>query len=95
MLALSNSLEHGVSWRCMPDVVIYNTIIDSLCKAQLLSQALRVLAEMKSKGIPPNVITNTSLIRGMCTTGHWKEAEVYWTEMLQNDILLSIEATIC
>ncbi|KAL2941029.1 hypothetical protein RDABS01_029379 [Bienertia sinuspersici] len=38
--------SHGC---CMPNVVIYSTIIDSLCKDQLLPQALRIFAEMKTK----------------------------------------------
>uniref|UniRef100_A0A803KNU3 Pentatricopeptide repeat-containing protein n=1 Tax=Chenopodium quinoa TaxID=63459 RepID=A0A803KNU3_CHEQI len=46
----------------MSDVVIYDTIIDSLCKDQLLPQALHLFKEMKVNGISPNVFTCTTLI---------------------------------
>ncbi|BBH06988.1 ATP-binding protein, partial [Prunus dulcis] len=49
---------------CKPDLVVYNTIIDSLCKDTLVDDAFNLFSEMMSKGIAPNVITYTSLIHG-------------------------------
>ncbi|KAB2606728.1 pentatricopeptide repeat-containing protein [Pyrus ussuriensis x Pyrus communis] len=51
------------------DVVVYDTIIDSLCKDTLV-------------GIAPNVITYTSLIHGFCKVGNWKEATRLLNEMV-------------
>ncbi|XP_074286107.1 uncharacterized protein LOC141611471 isoform X1 [Silene latifolia] len=69
-----------------PNVVIYNTIIHTLCKNKLLPQALSLFKEMTTKNISPNVITYTNLIRGLFSLGHWNHAKVLWTEMLANNI---------
>jgi pentatricopeptide repeat protein len=37
------------------NVVMYNTIIDSLCKDKLVTEALNFLFEMKNRGIWSNV----------------------------------------
>ena len=52
-----------------PNVVFYNTIIDSLCKNRLVTEALNFLTEMRSKGIQLNVVTYTCLIQGLCNFG--------------------------
>uniref|UniRef100_A0A803KNR1 Pentatricopeptide repeat-containing protein n=1 Tax=Chenopodium quinoa TaxID=63459 RepID=A0A803KNR1_CHEQI len=75
----------------MPNVVIYNTLIDSLCKDNLLPQALRLFKELKVKGISPNVVTYNTLIRGMLTLGQPKEAQEMLTEMLRNNITPTTE----
>ena len=80
--------SHG---HCTPGVVIYNTIIDSLCKDQLLPQSIQLFTEMKTKDIHPDVITYNTLIRGMCSLGCWKEADELWTEMLGNAIAPNFE----
>ena len=46
-----------------PNVVFYNTIIESLCKDRSVTEALNLLFEMRSKGIQPNVVTYTCLIQ--------------------------------
>ncbi|XP_056697404.1 putative pentatricopeptide repeat-containing protein At1g12700, mitochondrial [Spinacia oleracea] len=87
-----NLLRNMESHRhCTPNVVIYSTIIDSLCKDQLLPLALHLFKEMKSKRISPNVVTYSTLIRGMCTLGQWKEARDMYNEMLGNNIQPTIK----
>ncbi|CAO2822301.1 unnamed protein product [Amaranthus hypochondriacus] len=71
-LRLLSKMEcHG---HCIPDIVIYSTIIDSLCKDQLLPQALNLFAKMKKKGIFPDIITWASLLHGFCEAGQLDEA---------------------
>ncbi|XP_057550475.1 putative pentatricopeptide repeat-containing protein At1g12700, mitochondrial [Amaranthus tricolor] len=60
---------------CMPGIVIYSTIIDSLYKDGLINEAVNLFSEMQVKGIRPNVVTYNILIRGMCNLARWKEAE--------------------
>ena len=52
-----------------PNVVFYNTIIDSLCKVRLVNKALNFIFEMMGKGIRPDIITYTCLIQGLCSFG--------------------------
>lgn len=55
-LSLLVTMHSGFSL-CKPNVVIYTTIIDSLCKDKLLPQAVNLFMDMKSKGTPPDVST--------------------------------------
>ncbi|KAK9692062.1 hypothetical protein RND81_09G238700 [Saponaria officinalis] len=88
-LRLLRNMESKAPFK--PDVVIYNTLIDSLGKDQLLPQALGLFKEMKTKGILPNVITYSTLIRGLCNLGRWDEAKDLLSEMLNNSIAPDIE----
>ena len=55
---------------CKPDVMTYSTIIDSLCKDEMVDDALKLFNEMiLHKGILPDVVTYSSLIRGLCNQG--------------------------
>ena len=38
---------------CDPNIVIYSTIIDSLCKDKLLDDVFYLFSHMKSRGISP------------------------------------------
>jgi len=49
-----------------PDVVMYNTIIHSLIKHKLPSQACDMYSEMVVKGISPDIISYNTLIYGYC-----------------------------
>uniref|UniRef100_A0A803KMQ3 Pentatricopeptide repeat-containing protein n=1 Tax=Chenopodium quinoa TaxID=63459 RepID=A0A803KMQ3_CHEQI len=60
---------------CKPGIVIYNTIIDSLCKDRLLQQAINLFSAMKIEGIQPDVVTYTSLVRGFYNSGFREEAK--------------------
>ena len=63
-------------------MVMYNTIIDSLCKDKLISKACDLYSEMIAKGIFPNVVTYTTLMYGLCLVGQLKEATDLINEML-------------
>ncbi|KAF8401945.1 hypothetical protein HHK36_012896 [Tetracentron sinense] len=74
------------SGNCKPSVVVYNMIIVSLCKDRLVTEALDLLLEMTSKGIPPDVVTYNCLIRGLYSSGQWKEATRLFNEMVDRKI---------
>uniref|UniRef100_A0A803KN50 Pentatricopeptide repeat-containing protein n=1 Tax=Chenopodium quinoa TaxID=63459 RepID=A0A803KN50_CHEQI len=71
---------------CKPGLVIYNTIIDSLCKDSLLQQAMDLFSAIKTEGIQPDVVTYNSLIRGFYNSGCREEAKGVLTEMLKSNI---------
>ncbi|PWA73578.1 tetratricopeptide-like helical domain-containing protein [Artemisia annua] len=72
---------------CKPDVVVYNTIIDSLCKDKLIDEAFKLFKEMVfQKGISPDAITYSSLIDGLRKLGRWDEAPKMLQEMLDDGI---------
>ncbi|KAI5322550.1 hypothetical protein L3X38_031622 [Prunus dulcis] len=71
---------------CQPNVVVYSTIIDSLCKDQLVAEAFKLFSEMESKGIPPNVVTYTSLFLGLYKSCSLTEATQFFTEMSSKDV---------
>ncbi|KAB1224493.1 hypothetical protein CJ030_MR2G016382 [Morella rubra] len=72
------------------NVVLYNTVIDGLCKDRLVTEALNLSSEMTSKGIHPNLVTYNSLIQGLCKSGEWKEATKLLNDMLQHKIRLDM-----
>jgi len=45
-------------------------------------EAVKLLKEMRSKGINPVVISYSALIKGICTDGKWEEAEWRYQNML-------------
>ncbi|KAK9692118.1 hypothetical protein RND81_09G242000 [Saponaria officinalis] len=85
-LRLLRNMESKAPFK--PNVVIYSTLIDSLCKDQLLPQALGLFKEMKANGILPNVVTCSTLIRGLCSLGQWDGAKDILSEMLDNALTL-------
>ncbi|KAH1086219.1 hypothetical protein AAZX31_07G096900 [Glycine max] len=52
-----------------PDVVMYNTIIDCLCKHKLVPEACDLFSEMSVKGVSADVVTYNTLIYGFCIVG--------------------------
>ncbi|CAI9277485.1 unnamed protein product [Lactuca saligna] len=72
---------------CKPNVVTYNTIIDSLCKDKMVDDALNLFKEMVfHKGILPDVVTYTSLIHGLCNLCRWDEVDKILKEMEEQRI---------
>ncbi|GAB4844531.1 hypothetical protein Ancab_037910 [Ancistrocladus abbreviatus] len=48
-----------------PNTVIYNTLIDALCKAKEVEAALSLLDDMTAKGVRPNSNTFNSIFKGL------------------------------
>lgn len=67
---------------CNPDKVVYNTIIDGLCKDRLVNEAMELFSETEERGIPPSVVTYNSLLYGFCNLGRLNEATRLFKEML-------------
>ncbi|GAB2289775.1 hypothetical protein Dimus_024081 [Dionaea muscipula] len=80
--------------------VIYNNIVDSLCKDKLLTEALDLFFEMKSKCIAPDEVTYRSLIRGFRSVDE-SVKEVIKREQMDSDqsfekvTRLSITVVLC
>jgi pentatricopeptide repeat domain-containing protein 1 len=68
------------------NVVMYNTIIESLCKEKLVTEAYELYSQMIVKKISPDVVTFSSLIYGFCIVGRLKEAFGLFHEMLLTNI---------
>ncbi|KAK6915327.1 Pentatricopeptide repeat [Dillenia turbinata] len=49
-----------------PDMVMYNIVIDSLCKECMLDDAFKLFSHSTKRGIRPNIVTYNSLIQGAC-----------------------------
>jgi leucine-rich PPR motif-containing protein len=56
-----------------PNIVTYNTVIDGLCKAQVVDRAKGVFQQMIDKGVKPNNVTYNCLIHGYLSIKQWKE----------------------
>uniref|UniRef100_A0A2N9EWW0 Pentacotripeptide-repeat region of PRORP domain-containing protein n=1 Tax=Fagus sylvatica TaxID=28930 RepID=A0A2N9EWW0_FAGSY len=61
---------------CMPNVVVYSTLLDRVCKCGSMGRALELLGEMEKEGgdCSPNVVTYTSVIQSFCKKGQTMEA---------------------
>ncbi|KEH17453.1 pentatricopeptide (PPR) repeat protein [Medicago truncatula] len=68
------------------NVVMHNTIIDSLCKDKLVLDAYGLYSEMIAKKIYPDVVTFSSLIYGFCIVGQFKDAFRLFHEMVLKNI---------
>ncbi|GMP63119.1 hypothetical protein CsSME_00024939 [Camellia sinensis var. sinensis] len=82
-------MEEGT---CKPNIIVYTTIIDSLCKDRMVDVALKLFTEMNEKGIFSNVVTYNSLIHGLCNFGRWKEAIGMFRQKLDAS---SINPNVC
>ncbi|PQQ01364.1 putative pentatricopeptide repeat-containing protein [Prunus yedoensis var. nudiflora] len=64
-----------------PNVITYTTLIDGLCNAGRVDDALVVWNTMGKKGCTPNRIAYMALITGLCKCGRPDEALVYLRQM--------------
>lgn len=59
----------------MPDVVIFNTVIDGLCKAGRMAESAALMNRMKRElACSPNTVTYNSLVDGFCKAGEIERA---------------------
>ena len=78
-------------WKCEPDVMTYNALLDGLCRGGKNSEARNLLEEMRLKSVHlhPTVISYTIVIRGYCAARCVNEAMELFREMSS----LGIEAS--
>ena len=67
---------------CMPTKVTYNVIIDGLCKAGLLDDALKMKKYMVENHLAPDKFTYSALINGCCMKRKFGEAKSILSEMV-------------
>ena len=84
-LKLLENLEDGGG--CPPNVFTYNTIMDSLCKDGLVSEAIDVFRKMKDRKCSPDVISYNCLAHGLCLLSRRKEAMALLSEMLEVNVV--------
>ncbi|MBA0584062.1 hypothetical protein Gorai_014895, partial [Gossypium raimondii] len=66
----------------LSDVIIYNTVIDGLCKVGRQEEGLRLMDRMRSmKGLAPNVFTYNCLIDGLCKCGDVEKGKELFDQM--------------
>ena len=61
---------------CVPNAVVYSTLLDGVCRFGSMERALELLGEMEKEGgdCSPNVVTYTSVIQSFCEKGQTMEA---------------------
>ncbi|KAG0480646.1 hypothetical protein HPP92_011504 [Vanilla planifolia] len=64
-----------------PDTVIFNNLIDGLCKVGRTGDGLALLNKMKTHHCDPNTITFNTLINGFCKAGDIQTAEELMARM--------------
>ena len=73
-----------------PSDVIFNIMIHGYCKEGSYYRALRLLKEMRKKGMVPNVASYSSTIGVLCNDGKWEEAEMLLKGMMESDLKPSV-----
>jgi pentatricopeptide repeat protein len=63
----------------MPNIVSYGSVIDALCRAGRLDDAMFQFNQMIDEGQPPNIYIFTTLIHGFSTCGNWEKAKVLFS----------------
>ncbi|KAL2924952.1 hypothetical protein RDABS01_007319 [Bienertia sinuspersici] len=67
---------------CLPDVVSYSIIINGYCQLGELERVLKLVNEMRMKGLKPMLLTFNSIILLMCKSGKVADAERVLREMI-------------
>jgi pentatricopeptide repeat protein len=57
-----------------PELVIYNILVDAMCKSVKLEDARELFLKLYVKGLLPDVRSWTSIISGLCREGLLDEA---------------------
>ena len=76
---------------CVPNVVLYNTLIDGYCKKGEIANANRVLEEMKFKGFIPSVETYGAIVNGHCREGNFEEIDKVLAEMKMRGLKVNVQ----
>ncbi|KAL3326225.1 hypothetical protein AABB24_037090, partial [Solanum stoloniferum] len=74
--------ERGVE----PDVTSYSILLHVYSRAHKPELSLEKLRIMRRKGICPNIVTYTSVIKCLCTCGRIEDAELLLKQMVANGV---------
>ncbi|XP_057538362.1 pentatricopeptide repeat-containing protein At1g55890, mitochondrial-like isoform X2 [Amaranthus tricolor] len=69
-----------------PSYVAYNTVIQALCKLNLLDEAVRLLDEMEENGLNPGVISYNILLCTFYEKGQFQEGDKIWDCMINKGV---------
>ncbi|KAL6179161.1 hypothetical protein ACLB2K_050677 [Fragaria x ananassa] len=75
----------GSKSKIPPNTVIYNDLINSLCKKNDVEQALSLMEDMKDKGVRPNTQTFNALFKGLRENNLLKKAFQFMEQMVEED----------
>ncbi|KAL8192337.1 hypothetical protein R6Q57_027522 [Mikania cordata] len=73
-VALDIFEEMLISSKAPPNTVIYNILIDSLCKNGKIEHALSLMDGMLQKGVRPNTTTYNAMLKGLSSINKLNEA---------------------
>jgi len=54
---------------CRPNVVTFNTLMNSLCREGRVLEALALVDRMVEEGHQPNAVTYGTIVNGLCKIG--------------------------
>ncbi|KAK1303689.1 Pentatricopeptide repeat-containing protein [Acorus calamus] len=79
-------LDRGGGGRCKPDIITYNTLIDSLCRDGRVEAAHNMLKGMEGSNCFPDVVTYTTVMRGFCQKRRIEDAIEVFDIMVQRGV---------
>ncbi|KAK8570406.1 hypothetical protein V6N13_003089 [Hibiscus sabdariffa] len=68
-----------------PNTVIYNILIESMCKVNDVKVALSLMDDMKTKGVKPNTATYNAMLKGLKENHLLEEAFILMDSMIENN----------
>ena len=71
----------------VPDVVLYNTLVDGYCKKGDVGSAYSLLEELKLKGLSPTLASYGPIIDGFCKEGNFKTIDRLLMEMKERGLI--------
>ncbi|XP_041027986.1 pentatricopeptide repeat-containing protein At3g13160, mitochondrial-like [Juglans microcarpa x Juglans regia] len=75
-----------------PDLVSYNTLINSFCQMGSFDSAVSMLDEMEKKGVDPDLITFNTILSGFYRNGRFSDGEKIWKRMEEKNIIPDIRS---
>ncbi|EXB67318.1 hypothetical protein L484_025800 [Morus notabilis] len=72
---------------CVPDVPLYNTLIDGYCKKGDVGSAYALLEELKSKGFLPTLAGYGPVVDGFCKEGNFKMIDRLLAELKERGLI--------
>ncbi|CAN0249101.1 unnamed protein product [Laminaria digitata] len=71
------------TWGVTPNQLSYNTIMDAYARAGNVKNVVKIYNFMKAKGVPPDVVTTTILVKAQVGSGNVSAAMGTLVEMLK------------
>ncbi|KAF5472092.1 hypothetical protein F2P56_008834 [Juglans regia] len=75
-----------------PNLVSYNTLINSFCQMGSFDSAVSMLDEMEKKGLEPDLITFNTILSGFYRNGRLSDGEKIWKRMEEKNVVPDIRS---